>query len=386
LSGNFNSVVTKAVVEQDRRRRQIQCDARRIEEILARDGTDAIHSLPDSTDELALCDALLARSWALRHEDPALMLESAWLAFYKAQKLDARSYGSRQASDPICRAWAEMGNAYRVGDQLTQAVWALGHARQVFEIGTGDEELKIRLVELDASLAADRRYFDIARFKLEQVFRFYQKRSDDHRAGRTLILQGLYTGYAGDPVKALDLLVDGVSLVGESKEPSLIYAARHNQLLFLIDCHRYKEAKRFRVEYSRELSLCSARINRARFRHLESRIDAGLGNFARAEAVFEEVRLEFEKIGRPYDVALASLDLAVVLLAQSKTKEAKAVTLKAVDTFLSLDIERESILAVMLLRETFEMERVTVRLLSEVTDYMRKADYSPEKPFTPSEL
>lgn len=374
------------MLQQERSLENVRKETRRIEDVLAREGMDAVQKLPRRTNNLALFEALLSHSWSLRHEEPALMESFAWLAVQQAQRMDARFYGQRQVSDFQGRALAELGNAYRVTDKFTEAAWAFGCAQEVYELGTGDEPLAIRLLELEASLNSDLRQFDVALIRLEKILRFHRRNENEHLTGRTLVLKGLYTGYSGKPEEAVRLLTEGLSLVDQALDPIVTFSAVHNQIWFLVECGEFRKAKRLRVEKSRELSLGSGRLNDLRLRWLEARIDYGLGNRQRAEASLREVQQGFREVPRRYDDALVGLDLATVLLDQGKITEAHHVAESAVKVFLALGIKTEAIAAIILIRLAFEMNRATVDLLQNVADYMRHADYGPHKPFTPPEL
>ena len=385
----YDAVLDRVARTARRYHRRLQArkaEVKRLGQILASGGIEAVHRLPRKVDQVALFEALLARSWSLRHHDTSLMEQFAWLALQQADNVDARVYGSEATFDLRCRAWAELGNAYRVGEKLEPAVWALGRAREVFELGTGDPALEIRVVELEASLAADRRQFRIARFKLSKVFQFYWRRGDEHQAGRTLILQGLYSGYAGEPEEGIRLLKKGLTLLNADLDPGLVYAALHNQLLFLIDCGRFREAKKFRVQRSRELSLSQDRLNQVKLRWLDGRIDIGLGNYARARNTLAEVKKALQDDSLSYQVALASLDLTASLLILGKQAEAQEVALDAARTFISLGIDREALAAVVLLREAFEIGRATADFVQDVAAFLRRAEFDPDARFDPADL
>lgn len=382
MSGTFISAVA-SVLKQERQRLRIQKEAQRIKEILVREGLDALERLSPRTDELALFEALLASSWALRYDSPTLMLSLAQLAFFKSQNLDARVIGAHPASDLICRAWAELGNAHRVGDKFKEAEWALSNAWHVYEIGTGDKSLEIRLVEIEASLAADQREFKTALFKLERVLEFYRVQEDKHLVGRTLLLKGLYTGYSGKPGEGIDLIQEGFLSIDKDRDSTLVYTAAHNHLLFLIDCRRFKEAKRFRLEFSRELSFMGGRVNEVKLRAVEGRLDSGVGKYQRAESIFREVEAGYKEVGRAYEVAITGLDLSTVLLAQGKAAEAHQVAEKSAKIFLAIKVKPEVMSAVVFLRQAFEMNKATVGLVEKVTNYLRQEDHGPESDFTP---
>lgn len=372
------------VLQREQRRRRRQAETERLETLLMERGIAAVKDLPWETDNLALLDAFLARSWSFRHDKPAEMVRFADAAVKHAQGLDACVHGVLQVADLQCRAWAELGNAFRVSDKYTQAAGALALARELFELGTRDEYLEVRLTELEASLAADRRIFAVALLKLTQVYRFYRRKRNHHMAGRTLILKGLYTNYAGRPAEAIGLLREGRSLLDPELDPDLVYSAAHNEYLCLTDSGRILEAKRLRVERSRELSLGKGRVSRVRLRAIDGRVDVAEGKFERAEGIFREVKQDFIELGRTYHAALAGLDLATALLHRRKSAEAKEEALDAIKMFLSLRIGPEAFASVIVLRQCFEMRIATPALVQEVTDYLRRAEYDPDTPFIPS--
>jgi hypothetical protein len=364
----------RVACELDRHLQTQRFEARKLEEVLAQGGLEAVEKLPGKPGDLALFEALLARSWSLRHENPRLMAQLAWLAVKAAERLDAMRYGAQRVFDFQCRAHAELGNAYRVLDQLDASRIALDDARRLFELGTGDPFLEVRMLELEASLFADRRQFGPARNNLLKAFAFHQDNGDPHRAGRALITLGLYTGNAGDPEEGLSLVRRGADLLEKGREPVMEHAARHNQLHFLIDCGRYEEARRFLFLHSAAFAAVEGQLNQLRLRALEGRIDYGLRRRERAASIFREVVQGFTEANRPYDAAIVSLDLAAALLAQHKAGEAEAVVSEASQAFLGLGIEREALGAVMLLRTACEVKAATVAMVEEVKGYLRRIE------------
>ncbi|RPH57639.1 hypothetical protein EHM82_00825 [bacterium] len=379
--------VFRRVLKQERHVRAELAQAALAAPLLAGGGAEAMQNLPLRMGFLAKMEALLARSWELRHENPPLMVQFANAAVWCADRLDARRYGVDRVADLQCRAHAELGNAWRVRDQFQSAARELGIARELFEVGTRDVVLEMRLIELEASLAADRRQFNLASMNLRRVYRYYRRLRDDHRAGRILILRGLYTGYEGEPEEGFQLLERGLALIEEARDPGLAYAARHNQLMFLIDCGRFKDAKRFRLRHSRQLANHHGRVNEIRFRWLEGRIEAGFQRYERAEVIFREVKAAFEEeVKRAFHAALVSLDLSAVLLALGKEGEAKELVEQAAIVFFGLQIEREALASVIVLRGSFEENQASAALAQEVADFVRRAAHDPDAVFRPKHL
>jgi len=370
-------------VQYEQQLQQRKVEAERLEEVFAQGGVLAVQDVPWEADDLALFDALLARSWALRHDKPAEMVRFATLAVKLAQRLDACIYGVRQLADLQCRAWSELGNAHRVSDNHRQATHALVTARGLFELGTGDAFLGVRLTELEASLAADRRDFTTALLNLTLVYRFYRRHKNDHLAGRTLILRGLYLNYADRIDDAIEALRQGRALLDPDRDPDLHYSAAHNELLCLADSGRVAEARVLRIKRSRELSLDKGRVSQVRLRAIDGRLDAAQRKYERAEAIFREVKQDFLGLNRSYHAAIAGLDLATVLFRQGKAAEAKQEALGAVEMFLALRIGEQAFAAVIVLRTFFEMRMATPALIQNLADFMRRTEMNPEAPFTP---
>lgn len=375
-----------ATLRHERRLRRQTAEAKKLERVLSEGGVETVQRLPLRVGDVALLDALLARGWSLRHDDPARMVQFTELAVHHARQLDARIYGPLQTADMLCRALGELGNAYRVADRVIEAGDALHEARQVFDLGTGSDVLEIRLVELEASLAADRRQFEIAYLKLTKVYRFHRRYRNYHLAGRALIKMGLYIGYADADrlYDAIRLLRQGRSLINAELDPDVAYSAAHNELLYLIESGRLAEAKRLRVERSRELSYGKGQVNQIKLRALEGRLDVASGKYQRAAETFREVRDGFVRVGRGYHAAIAGLDLAAVLLHLKQAAEARYEANEAVRMFKAVGIEREAHVAVVIAREAFEMRFANPGLIQGIADYLRRAELDPDTPYSPS--
>jgi tetratricopeptide (TPR) repeat protein len=348
--------------------------AKRMLKKLEHGGLEAAEKLPVKGDGLAKYQALRERSWSLRFEDPDLMVQFARLAAQRADQLDVHRYGRRIVDDYRCEAQAELGNALRVAEELDQAEASFMKARELFELGTQNPLLEMRILELEATLDADRRRFGEAISRLERVFRYYRRHHQNTLAGRALLKQGIYTTYAGDPEAALKILQSSLALIDSRTEPALAYDALHNQVWILVDCGRFHEAEKQLFLLRAYQVYSSGRITQIRVRWLEGRIDAGLKRFDRAERTLYGVREDFMKAHRAYDAALASLDLAAVLLAQRKSSETVELVTAAYKTFVGLRIERETLAALVLLRTLCEVGRATQAMAEAVASFFRRFD------------
>ncbi len=319
-------------------------------------------------------EALLARSWALRLEDPAEMVRLAEEARDLAERLDSGELGPQGTADLQCRAWVELGNAYRVADRLSQAEQALGRATELFVRGTQDELLAARLFDVQASLLGDCRRFELAESALDLVFAIHRRRGDLHLAGRALISKGVYAGYQGQTEEAIRLVEQGLELIEPDRDPRLLYVALHNQARSLMECGRLRDARIALWKLKARGLRPVGRIDELKVRWLEAQINAGLGELDRAELALREVKRGFEEAGLGYKAALAGLELGAVLLRRGCTGDAIEEGLAAVDVFLSLGIAREAGVSVLLLKKGFEQRMADVALLEHVINLLHQSE------------
>ncbi len=337
--------------------------------------------LPRTIEDLARMWALLDRSWELRSDDPQEMAFLAWCAVLAAKKLDRRFYGRKRACDFEVRAEADFGNACRVANRFEDAERVLWRARQLFEQGTRDPLLEIRILRFEASLLGNLRQWFRATQKYLMILRFYEERKDFHLMGRTLVTLGLYTGYQGRYELAIHRLEQSLKLIDVKRDPFVACCAAHNLIFVLVESDRIAEAKKFRFIHSRHLLHGEGRVARIKFRVLEGRIAAGEGLHEKAAAVYQEVIDGYEQAGLPVNAGIERLNLAVALLHQGKAREAEATVIEAAEIFSVHRFEREALQAVILLRDSFRLQNATLPMVLEVAEFVRRLVHDPSLRF-----
>lgn len=349
--------------------------------LLEAGGIEELSEAPSDLKGIAACEALLERSWALRHEDPHRMLELASHATLVADHLSPRFYDPRKLADLRCRAWSALGNAYRVADNLELAEWALGRAADFCLQGTGDETLSVRVLDLQASLYGSQRKFPLAFEVLDAAYVVHRRRGDHHMAGRILIKKGLYTGYSNNPDEAVRLLTEGLGMIDPKLDPELTLSAIHNIAWFLMEGERYRKARNVVWENRWRYTRHGGKIDHVKLRWLQGRIEAGLGNLPAAEDALREAQQGLQNEDLRYHAALASLDLASILLRRGRCEEARTVVLEATEVFLALNIQVEAIKAVLVLQKVFETGVAARTILDEATRFLRRIEYEPALTF-----
>jgi hypothetical protein len=358
-----------------RRAGEIRRERRREALALLEAGVDVLPEFPPHLRGIPILEALLERSWSFRFESPGEMVRYASWAQLIAEKLEPCGLlAAAEIADLRCRAWIELGNAYRVADDLAAAQCALARAVDLLLQGTRDELLAARLFDVQASLYGDQRLFDLAETALDMVYASYGLSGDKHLAGRALISKGTYAGYRGDSDEAIRLLAQGAAMIDEQREPRLVYLAHHNRARLLLDSGRSREA-RMALWHLRSRGLDGGgRMTEWKLRWLEAQINAEMGKLDEAERGLLAVKQAFEEAELGYKAALAGLDLGAVLLRRDKLAEATREVLQAADVFQAVGVHREAAASLLLLRKAFERQKADAVLLHHVITLLRRGE------------
>jgi hypothetical protein len=87
------------------------------------------------------------------------------------------------------------------------------------------------------------------------------------------------------------------------------------------------------------------------------------------------------EVNRGYDAALASLDLAAVLMARKKHGGAAEVVLAAYQTFTALQIIPEGLVSLRLLKTSFDADKASRAMVEEVAAFLRLLEINPNAVF-----
>jgi tetratricopeptide (TPR) repeat protein len=319
-----------------------------------------------------VCEALLGRARALGYQDPSRSLALGRLGARIAEALDPDRYGAARILDLQGRAWGLLGNAQRILSDFREAERSFAEAEKRLARGTGDPVEKADLLLFKASLRGNQQRFREAFQLLDRVSAIGRRCGDRHLVGKSLITRGFIVGVANEHEAAIRLLREGLSLVDPTAEPRLAVAAHHNLILYLFEGGREEDALellgRARPLYER----IGDGMALLRLRWLEGKIALALGEGERAESILLDVRKELVEQSIGYDAALLSLDLARIYARQGRGAEMRRLAEEMIPIFQSRDIHREAIAALVVFQRAAEMERVTVGLVQELTDYLQQ--------------
>jgi tetratricopeptide (TPR) repeat protein len=278
--------------------------------------------------------------------------------------------GDPRTADVQGRAWAGYGNACRIAGDLEEAAQALEQAAGVLARGTGGLEDLARLYEFQASLESARGSYDLALTAVDAAYALHAERGDRHMAGRNLITKGLYTGYLGRSRDAFRLTQRGLGMVDEAREPGLVLAAHHNQIWFLVESGRLREARSLLGAHRDRLATGEAQ--RLDLLWLEGRIQAGLRNERGGLRDLEAAEQGFAATGRRSQAANVMLDQAAVHLRLGDPARALALVRAAEEVFLQIESPQSTRLALAFLRRTLAERAIPATFVLRLADIVRR--------------
>lgn len=320
------------------------------------------------------CEMALVATRKLGRSDPEEMLALAVANASLAECLDPRSFPSGAVQDLQAKAYAELGNARRITNDLLHAEAAYVRAAQRARLGTGNPGLLAEIAYMAASVYRAMRRFDESILLLDRAHEVYRDLGEHHLMGCTLIGKGIAVGSRGDLPAAITLLQHGTQLIDTERAPAVLLAGIHSIIWFQVEGGHFMAGRELIHTHAELYRRFGARSERLRLRWLEGRIAAGLAEPAEAEAAFLEARAGFAEHRLAYVEALISLDLAALWLTQGRTEEVGALLAEVLGTFRALGIRREAIAVLLMLEEAANAERLTVALVGSAAASLRKLE------------
>lgn len=298
----------------------------------------------------------LRLSWQQRYSDPGAMLSHAQTAAVDVD-LHLRPEdcgGVRPLEDLRARAHSDCANAWRVNDNFAAALKQMNRAFACWEGGTRDDLILAHVNQVHATLLADLAQFDRAQGALDVALRIYRRHRLRHLAGRVLISKGSYHGDAQEHEKALALIRRGLRLIDPAEDPTLELAARFNLVSYSLELGQLATAHRELWGLAARFEKAGQTMNSLRARWLQGKIHFRRGEHERAEREYTAARTGFLDKGHPYDTAMLSFELAVLLRETGRTAEGRDLLFGALSIFRSFDLRDYTLAALHLFQQSFE--------------------------------
>jgi len=330
-------------------------------------------------------EALTSASREAIFRDVARARELAELAVEVSDSLDPRIYVAQFTMDMRALARAHLGNAHRVASDLFSAESAFQQGLLLLAQGSKSSPVHAEFDSLLGSLRIDQGRYLEARTVLEEALALYRSFGYERDQGKIQIQLANAEGYAGNAEQAVEILEQAVGLIEGSGDSALLFQAQSNLTDWMVDAGQALEALA-RYEKARPLydKHCSEPSVALRRRWLEGRIYAALGDLDLARAALEEVRATAAEREMSYELAMVSLELALVHLDRGETSRVQDLAEEMAPIFRSHELHRHALAAVYLFRHAARSQTLTAGFVREILRYLRRARNNPYARFEPS--
>lgn len=224
-----------------------------------------------------------------------------------------------------------------------------------------------RLLDLEASLLRDRRRFGEALNRLARVLAGCPRPV----IGRILVKKAFTLAQMGRDEAAIAVLREAEPQVDGERDPQLRCHLLGNLAVSLCQSGRPQEALELLPLVESLAERADKALDKIRVEWLRAQIDTGLGRREEARAGLEAVRRAFLERRMPYEVALVSLELSVLLLEDGKTAEVKELAGPMIEVFAAQRVRRETLAAVEVFCQAARAEAATAELAQSLRTYLR---------------
>lgn len=320
-----------------------------------------------------LCELLCEESEREAPRDPKCAIERAELAVEIASTLKDWEPAEPHWRDELqALSRAHLANAHRALGVLGEARAAFASADQLWEPANADVGdvlgYEAKYLALKASLRRAERRLPEALGLLEEAL------GADPRPPlrvRILINQAKVHEELGDIGRAIAVLDDARTQTDEGADARIRLCLVQNRLDYLSKAGRFLEAQFAYPDVEALAATSGSQTDRLRLHWTKARIAKGLGRADEALQILEGVRHGFAGETLGYDVALSSLELALMYAEAGRTVDVVSTVQETIPIFGNLKIEREGLMAVRVLSEALEKGSVTAELISQVLDRLR---------------
>lgn len=330
-----------------------------------------------------LAELLVDASRETVRRDPARARRLAELALPVLDRTPEAG-GDPRSDEARARALAHRANALRVAGELRGADDAFRRTRRFMaHHPLNSSAVHAEVTNLEASLRFAQRRMDEAEHLLDRAVLLYRMEGNTAGVAKSLIMRGEVQRLEGDLDAARGSMGEALELLDPRRESFLYVCAVGNLALYLCDAGLHRRAAELIEGNAYWFERHDESWTRLRLAGIRGRIAFGLGEMEEAEALFRQARDGYlaEELG--YDAALASLDLALLLLAEGRTLELRETAHTIRRLFEAQELHREAMAALLMFQQGVAAEQVTVETIRSLQEYLERARANPELRYQP---
>lgn len=267
--------------------------------------------------------------------------------------------------------WPFVGNVLRVGNELRAARTAFAKGEELWNQGEKAAGLPLaewRLFDLKASLLCDLGDWHEALDLQDRAL----GEAPLSAAAALLVNKAKTLEAMGDLRSAVGCLERAAPLLDRAKHPRLLFAIRLHLAGILARSGRPLEAEKL-IPEARQLALqLRSEMDFTRVLWMEARIDGELGRCEQALGKLIQVRKDFCARRLPYEAAMATLEIAVLLLQdEGRFGVVREMAREAAWIFRAQGLEHQVLASFRLFCEAALHEKASATLAHEVLSHLR---------------
>lgn len=330
--------------------------------------------IQDRYASFAFAERLLSTSLETRATHPEASQELARLALGVADRLDPARYGAGLVADLKARSWAYLGDAWsRSAPAAASEAFRL--ARSHLRRGSGDPLEEAEVLALAAGGPTGTADPDAALGEIEKAEAAFLAAGDLPRLAETLRCKANLAALQGEPRRAVRILRDAATVLGEAASPSTLaeIGAEIASQLEAAGCpdDAWTELARVRSQAGPDLDPALA----LRLRWIEGRVAATLGLADEARGHLEAARDGFLAAGDGRDAAATQFDLAALATRATGPDLAQEMERLVTDVHrlvVAARLPREHTTALLLIGQAAESGALRPNLVESVAGYLRR--------------
>ena len=304
-----------------------------------------------------------------------------WEAFSWADAALAahhRTPGIESRPEVLVRILGHRGNALRATGRLNEAAVDLGQARKVLDTDkVTDLSIAAELDSLEASLRKDRRELQEAERLLLRAILLYRLLGETGLRARAEVKLCTVYFHQDRPDEAARTATGALEDLSPKEDALLYLSARYNVARALEALGEPDKALALLDEDRGLQEEHLAECLQLNVTWLRARIDRALGRPDASIDKLESVRQGFVETGVAYDVAMVSLELALLLLDRGETARVKKIAKEAFQVFSTQSVHREAFSSLKIFHDAAVAETLTVATVEKIHAHLRKVGTLP---------
>ncbi len=265
--------------------------------------------------------------------------------------------------------WARLGNSWLLTNRHFKAEEAFARAAQAWgeERERGDRRAEAEILWLKGNLRQYQRHFSESVELVERATALCRVAGDRQLLVKCLVQRAALCIYDGEPQAAYVVLREAEKVARQcTSKPELTllvlqpFAAAHTM------AGDYAAAERLFPTVARLCKELNRPDGSCQVRWLAGLVSRGRGQLNRAVAYLGAARSGFVELGDMDSAAMVALDEAELHLRRGRTSEVVRLAAESIPVFEALELDREGLATVTLLREAITAGAVTPSVLREI--------------------